>query len=370
MSLLNTQARPQSRTKALLGGVAAGSVAAIVASLISLPLNSPDDLLLNTFTVTLGSLVAGFGGGFVWWLVRERPKPINDLWIAAAAALVVVGILGIVGQIAALDRLFGFVMILGATVLAIVALLTPILGEIRPAIAAVLLVAAIAVGIGFAGQGDEESGELSLADAPVATEAEAEPADDEAPDSEAIAEADSAPEAGSELTLPGDVAGKEYVIVAGESEVTYTIAETLRGLAATAVGRTSELSGTLRLDGASEVTIDLSTFASDQSRRDSFVRGQMFSDPIAVLTVDSLDLPATYAEGEVVNTSFEGSFTIQGVTQPVTWVAEARLTGDRLEVAADTDIGFSQFELNAPNTGFVQVEDPIHIEVLVVADAV
>jgi polyisoprenoid-binding protein YceI len=259
-------------------------------------------------------------------------------------------------------------MILGAVVLAIVALLTPPFTRIRPAWAAVVLVAAIAIGTGFAGQGDEESGELSLSDAPAATDTPVnDPADDEAPDVTNSQGAESG--SGGALTFPDDVAGNEYMIAPQESEVTYTIEETLRGLAATAVGRTSDLSGTLRLDGSSKVTIDLSTFTSDQSRRDSFVRQQMFSDPVATLSVASLELPATYTEGEVVQTTFEGTFTIQGVSQPVTWTAEARLTGGRLEVAANTDITFSQFELQAPKSGFVQVEDEVHIEVLVAADA-
>ena len=313
MTLLGTEARPQSRTRALLAGVAAGSVAAIVASLISLPLVSPDDLLFNTFTVTLGALIAGFGGGFVWWAVRDRPQPVNDLWITAFGALVVIGIVGLIGQIAVFDRLFGFVMIIGAVVLAIVALLTPPFTRIRPAWAAVVLVAAIAIGIGFAGQGDEESGELSLSEVPAG----------EAPTSgKPTAEGDvqdpapgDEPAAGGGPALPDDVAGNEYVIAPQESEVTYTIEETLRGLAATAVGRTSDLSGTLRLDGSSEVIIDLSTFTSDQSRRDSFVQQQMFSDPVATLSVASLELPATYAEGEIVETTFEGTFTSQGVSR-------------------------------------------------------
>lgn len=54
----------------------------------------------------------------------------------------------------------------------------------------------------------------------------------------------------------------------------------------------------------------------------------------------------------------------------MTWTAEARLTGSRLEVAADADITFSQFQLDAPNTCFVQVEDEIRVEVLVIAEAV
>jgi polyisoprenoid-binding protein YceI len=374
MTLLGVEARPQSRTRALLAGVAAGAVAAIVASLISLPLASPDDLLFNTFTVTIGALIAGFGGGFVWWTVRDRPRPVNALWLAAFGALVVVGVVGIVGQIAVLDRLFGFVMILGGTVLAIIALLIPPFTAIRPAWAAVLLVAAIAIGIGFAGQGDEESGELSLSDAPATTEApqtEDDTPADEAPDVATGEGEDQEPSSApdSELTLPDDVAGSEYVIASEESEVTYTIDETVQGLAATAVGRTSDLSGTLRLDGTSEVTIDLSTFTSDQSRRDDFVQDRMFSDPVATLSVESLDLPATYTEGDIVETTFVGTFTIQGVSQPVTWIAEARLSGDRLEVAADTDITFSQFELQAPQSGFVQVEDEVRVEVLVVAVA-
>ena len=67
---------------------------------------------------------------------------------------------------------------------------------------------------------------------------------------------------------------------------TYSVPETLAasGLAAVAVGRTTTLSGMIDLDGVSEISIDLTTFRSDQRRRDSNVARLFSANPFAVFT--------------------------------------------------------------------------------------
>ena len=47
-------------------GLIAGSVAAVVVVLLSLPLRSPDDVLLNSATIAIGVLVLGAFAGAVW----------------------------------------------------------------------------------------------------------------------------------------------------------------------------------------------------------------------------------------------------------------------------------------------------------------
>ena len=55
-----------SRVRSLFAGMAAGAVAAVVASLVSLPLRSPDDVFANTASVTVGALLAGLFAGYAW----------------------------------------------------------------------------------------------------------------------------------------------------------------------------------------------------------------------------------------------------------------------------------------------------------------
>ena len=50
----------------MLSGITAGSVAAIIAVLVSLPLRSPSDTLLNSASVALAALLAGVVAGLLW----------------------------------------------------------------------------------------------------------------------------------------------------------------------------------------------------------------------------------------------------------------------------------------------------------------
>ena len=47
-------------------GIMAGSIAATVAALVSLPLRSPVDNVFNTATVALASLLVGVAAGLLW----------------------------------------------------------------------------------------------------------------------------------------------------------------------------------------------------------------------------------------------------------------------------------------------------------------
>ncbi|HXF50367.1 MAG TPA: YceI family protein [Dehalococcoidia bacterium] len=334
----------------LLAGLCGGAVGAIVASLVSLPLESPDDLVFNTFTVTLGALLAGAVMGVLWWALPAGRSRV-PLFGALCAAGLAVSTVAAFGFEALVDGAVGFMVPLAALVFACVAVATPLLSEApwrRSWIAApVLSAVALAVGVGLMGQGDEESGRLEL------------PA------------AEPTPASGAAVVTIDDVRGVEFRVVPGESVATYTVREKLASMPTTteAVGRTTALEGVVRLDGVSTITADLSAFESDQARRDNFVRERIFNqDPIATFTLDPLpDLPAEYREGETVTREVTGELTIRGVTRPQTFQVEARLTGDTLHIVGRTDFTWADFQIDPPNTPLVTVEDNVHIEVLVVA---
>ena len=332
-------------------GLIAGATAAIVASLISLPLKSPDDAVLNTATVGVGALLVGLAAGAVW-RVLEGVTRRREVYAAVAIGAFGLAAVGGVAAEALLEGSIEFIIPLAAIVFALSAPLPPILErlEFSPpwpgALASVAAVAALAISIGLSGQGDEESGELSLPE-PAPTSASA-----------AVVRAQ-------------DVAGVTFTVVPGESELTYTVSEKLANLptSSDAVGRTTSLSGEVRLDGVSQISADLSTLESDQSRRDNRVRDLFQSAPVAEFTVSDLgELPAQYVPGETVTSTVTGSATIRGVERPLTFAIEARLDGDTLSVLGTTDFTWADFEIDPPNIGgFVQVEDNVHIEVLVVA---
>jgi polyisoprenoid-binding protein YceI len=311
-------------------------------------LESPDDAVLNTATVGVSALVVGLAAGAVW---RVLDSTARRLEIYAALALVGFGIAA-AGGVAAEDLLEGsieFIIPLAAIVFALSAPLPPILERLElsgpwpGALASVGAVAALAMSVGLSGQGDAESGRLALPD-PAPTSASA-----------AVVRAQ-------------DIAGVTFTVVPGESKLTYTVREKLAS--SDAVGRTTELSGTVQLDGSpTQVSVDLSTLESDQSRRDNRVRDIFQSAPVAEFTVSNLgELPAQYVPGETVTSTVTGSATIRGVERPLTFAIEARLDGDTLSVLGTTDFTWADFEIDPPNIGgFVQVEDNVHIEVLVVA---
>ena len=146
--------------------LAAGSVAAVAASLVSLPLRSPHDTLFNSATVTLGALVAGLLSGLAWRALdgfASRPRIFAALW-AAAFVLVVAASVG--AEAWGMDRAVSFVAPLALIVFTITGAATA--GLSRSAwtrrwwMAVVAVLAALALGFGLMGQGDQESGRLEL----------------------------------------------------------------------------------------------------------------------------------------------------------------------------------------------------------------
>lgn len=160
--MANNAAREERPIRA---GVVAGSVSAVLAALISLPLHSPDDPLLNSGTVAFGALLAGLAAGAIWRaLARQsgRPRIFAVIWSLGFGLVVLVAAAGETQ----LERSVSFIVPLAAIVFPLIGIQTAVLAS-RPAanrwwlVAGALLVA-VAVGIGLAGQGDQKSGRLSL----------------------------------------------------------------------------------------------------------------------------------------------------------------------------------------------------------------
>lgn len=347
----------RSFVRSLLAGLAAGSVAAVVASLLSLRLQSPDGAFFNTASVTFGTLLAGLAGGGIWWAVQRFRSPGRIYAACALAAFAFVSAAALLGQNLpgmALSGLASFVIPEATLALALVAVLTPALARFaRPTVwlSPAALVVAAALGVGLAGHARVASGRLAL------------------PERLATASVGS-------LT-PKDVAGQVFTVVADKSTATYTVQEKLANapLPNNAVGKTSSISGTISLDGQpSTITVDLRTLQSDQALRDNFIRnrGSLMTSqhPYAVLTIPDLSslLPSSYQEGQTISRNVTGTMTINDVQHPLTFAVEAQLQGGTLTVHGTTDFTWSDFQITPPNLdGFVQVDNNVHVEVLLVA---
>ena len=156
---------PSTASAPVRGALLAGATAAIVAALVSLPLHSPHDALLNSASVTWGVLLLALVSGLVYRRLSLRPNTLRRFAIVMTVGFLVwVAIAFAAGTM--LTRMVSFSVPLAAIAFGGIAMLTPLLSRTplvaRWPIVAVALIIAAAVGIGFAGQGDQESGRLEL----------------------------------------------------------------------------------------------------------------------------------------------------------------------------------------------------------------
>ncbi len=378
----------------MLAGLIAGSVAALVASLVSLPLRSPLDIVFNTLTVTVASLVVGIASGLLWRFLADNPRRLQYYAGGLAGAFVVVAVVAVVGNMW-LERFALFTIPLAAIVFALSGILAPMVGGISGAavrgLAVVLLIASVGLGIGLAGQGDTESGELSLperVEAPIPTATE--PPSQETTSAatvetapEATAKAVSTntptPSTPAEATAPAETPGGaadgtsgSYIVGEG-SKITFAVGEVLSRFPTpiTAVMSTSELSGQINLDGQpSIVEVDLHSLGSDQQFRDRYVRTRMFPDqPTASFTVDSVtELPDGFYSGDTFQRSVSGNLNLNGADFPISFDLEIRNDGNVLNVLGRTVFTWQQLGIPVPTArSVVSIEDEVHVEILLVA---
>ena len=146
------------------------------------------------------------------------------------------------------------------------------------------------------------------------------------------------------------------------SFVGYRVEEELANVgAATAVGRTPDVTGSLTLSGtqitAVEMSADLSTLQSDKSQRDGQLRRQALETnqfPTATFSLTQpIDLGSVPADGQVIQATATGDLTIHGVTKNVQIPVEARVAGDVVTVTGSIDILFADYGISQPNSFLV-----------------
>jgi polyisoprenoid-binding protein YceI len=180
----------------------------------------------------------------------------------------------------------------------------------------------------------------------------------------------------SDVDLPEGV--RRFVVVSGDSSAKYVVEETLSGLPATAVGVTTDVTGEIYLTAEglsdefeSKFMVDLSTLATDESRRDNYVRSNVLETSqfqFAEFVIDALDgFPAGYVEGDEATLTLSGMMTIKDVSLPVTFTVLARQSGDILTATADTEFLMSDFGIDPPQVAIAKAKDGVVLQVVIIA---
>ena len=166
------------------------------------------------------------------------------------------------------------------------------------------------------------------------------------------------PETVEEDPVDAGLDGTWTVLSDENSFAGYRVGEELGGIGVTeAVGRTSNVTGTLELEGATltnvEVGVDMTSLQSDDTRRDGAMGRQAletgaFPTASFVLT-ETLDLGAVPQDGEEIRVTAIGDLTLHGVTRNLEMTLEAQLVGDRIIVVGTADLNYGLFDIELPS---------------------
>jgi len=143
----------------------------------------------------------------------------------------------------------------------------------------------------------------------------------------------------------------------------------LNGQDVTVVGRTSDVEGTVTIDGtslsAADVTVSMTTITTDNSNRDGqFLDILKTSEfPTATFTLTEPVDVSGVTKG-TTSVQAKGELTVAGVSAPVVVALDAQTTATGVEVSGSIPVTFSDFGVDAPDLGFVKVEDTGTVEML------
>jgi polyisoprenoid-binding protein YceI len=153
----------------------------------------------------------------------------------------------------------------------------------------------------------------------------------------------------------------------------YRAKEVLFGQSTTAVGRTTDVSGTMEIDGttvtSTKITVDMTTVTSDQGNRDRQFQGRIMDTatyPTSVFELTKpIELDSIPDEGQTITTPARGKLTLHGTTKEVGIDLTAKRTAGAIQVQGSLPITFDEWGIPAPSFGPAQVEDHGELEFLV-----
>jgi polyisoprenoid-binding protein YceI len=169
-------------------------------------------------------------------------------------------------------------------------------------------------------------------------------------------------------TGPVDIEGTWYV-QAG-SEAGYRLNETLSGAAVVVVGRTDTVTGDVVIaDGkltTADIVVDASSIATDEAARDAYFRRALNTSdfPTATFAItDPVDVSAIGLSDAPLDVAVAGTLTLHGVSMPTTASLAVQRTVDGVELAGQLPVTLADFDLTAPDLGWVVVEPTGTVEV-------
>jgi polyisoprenoid-binding protein YceI len=162
--------------------------------------------------------------------------------------------------------------------------------------------------------------------------------------------------------------------VSSGSVVGYRVNEVLAGQKNVAVGRTSDITGNLRISGstvsAASFTVPMDTVKSDQTGRDAQFNERIMetsSYPTGTLSLTApIALGALPAVGVIRAYHASADLTLHGHTRRVTFALAAERTAAGLEISGSIPILFADWEIGNPSfAGFVTTQNHGLLEFLI-----
>ncbi|MEX5718302.1 YceI family protein [Geodermatophilus maliterrae] len=172
----------------------------------------------------------------------------------------------------------------------------------------------------------------------------------------------------SEVELAADTDGA-WTVSPGSS-AGYRVDEVLNGANVTVAGTTDQVTGSVTVEGgdmaSAEVVVDVASIRTDNGQRDSYFRSNVMdveTHPTATFTVQGpVDLPEL--SGTPVTVPVTGELTLVGTTRPVQADLAVVRTAEGVDVSGAVPVVFADFGIDAPDLGFVRVEDRGQVEFL------
>jgi polyisoprenoid-binding protein YceI len=172
-----------------------------------------------------------------------------------------------------------------------------------------------------------------------------------------------------------------YQIVPGDSKVSFTIDEVLRGQPNTVVGSTDQVAGQVALDPSDPtgaqigtIQVDARTLATDDNFRNRAIKNQILDtnnyEYITFTPTGMTGLPDQISFGTSYTFKIVGDLTIKDVTKEVSFDATATpVDASRLEGSASATILYKVFGIAIPQVRQVaSVADAVALEIEFVAD--
>lgn len=162
-------------------------------------------------------------------------------------------------------------------------------------------------------------------------------------------------------TSPADLAGT-WNINNSASFAGYRVEENLVGFGTrTAVGRTSDIQGSLVYDGRAITNVlsvtNLTTLKSDQSLRDDTLKMQALQScqfPTATFALTTpIALDASAVSSGPISRTIQGNLTLHGVTRPVSLDVKGQIQGGAVVIVGSTRINFADYSIPQPRSVYV-----------------